>query len=106
MDAPHRTITVRPQAHHEALRAGRKREKTDAYKAEYAKRAGVAGTMAQRVRTTEVRRARYLGQAKTHRAHLMAAVSINVVRILRWLAEVPKAQTRLSTFACLYHTGT
>jgi hypothetical protein len=38
---------------------GRKREQTEQYKAEYAKRAGVEGTIAQSVRTTKVRRARY-----------------------------------------------
>ena len=103
---PRRTITVRPHAHHEALLAGRKREQTDGYKTEYAKRAGIAGTMAQRVRTTEVRRSRYLGQAKTHLAHLMAAAIINIVRMLRWLAEEPKARTRPSTFARLYQPST
>jgi transposase len=99
---PRRTITIRPQAQHEALLAGRQREQTEEYKAEYAKRAGVEGTIAQSVRTTEVRRSRYIGQAKTHLAHLMAAAVINIVRLLRWLAGEPKAQTKLSPFARLY----
>jgi hypothetical protein len=103
---PRRTITIRPHAQHEALLAGRQREQTDAYKAEYAKRAGVEGTIAQSVRTTEVRRSRYVGQAKTHLAHLMAAAIINIVRILRWLAGEPKAQTHLSPFARLYRGAT
>lgn len=102
---PRRTITIRPQAQHEALLAGRQREQTDAYKAEYAQRAGVEGTIAQSVRTTEVRRSRYVGQAKTHLAHLMAAAVINIVRLLRWLAGEPKAQTRLSPFARLYQAA-
>jgi transposase len=99
---PRRTITLRPQAQHEALLEGRKREQTEQYKAEYAKRAGVEGTIAQSVRTTEVRRARYIGQAKTHLQHLMSATILNVVRMLRWLADEPKAKTRQSTFAQLY----
>jgi len=102
---PRRTITIRPQAQHEALLAGRQREQTAQYKAEYAKRAGVEGTIAQSVRTTEVRRSRYVGQAKTHLAHLMAAAVINIVRLLRWLAGEPKAQTRLSPFARLYQAA-
>ena len=103
---PRRTITIRPQAQHEALLAGRQREQTEEYKTEYAKRAGVEGTIAQSVRTTEVRRSRYVGQAKTHLAHLMAAAVMNIVRLLRWLAGEPKAQTKLSPFARLYQGAT
>ncbi|NJO84019.1 MAG: hypothetical protein HC828_15355 [Blastochloris sp.] len=103
---PRRTITLRPQAHHEALLAGRQRERTEAYKAEYGKRAGVEGTIAQSVRTTEVRRSRYVGRAKTHVAHLMAAAAINIVRLLRWLGGEPKAQSKLSPFARRYQGAT
>ena len=38
--------------------------------------------------------------------HLMAAAVINIVRLLRWLAGEPKAQTRLSPFARLYEGAT
>jgi len=103
---PRRTITIRPHAQHEALVEGRKREQTEEFAAEYAQRAGVEGTIAQSVRTCEVRRSRYLGQAKTHLQHVMTAASINVVRILNWLAEVPKAETRPSAFAQLYPVAT
>jgi transposase len=103
---PRRTITLRPQAQHEALLEGRKREQTEQFKAEYAKRAGVEGTVAQSVRTGEVRQARYLGQAKTHLQHLMTAAIMNVMRILRWLAEEPKAKTPRSAFARLYQAAT
>jgi len=103
---PRRTITLRPQAQHLALLEGRKREQTVQFKAEYAKRAGVEGTIAQSVRTGEVRHARYLGQAKTHLQHLMTAAIMNVMRILRWLAEEPKAKTPRSAFARLYQAAT
>jgi transposase len=103
---PRRTITLRPQAQHVALLEGRKREQTAQFKAEYAKRAGVEGTIAQSVRTAEVRQARYLGQAKTHLQHLMTAAIMNVMRILRWLAEEPKAKTPRSAFARLYQAAT
>jgi transposase len=103
---PRRTITLRPQAQHEALLEGRKREQTDQFKAEYAKRAGVEGTIAQSVRTGKVRQARYLGQAKTHLQHLMTAAIMNVMRMLRWLAEEPKAKTPRSAFARLYQAAT
>ncbi len=103
---PRRTITIRPQAQHEALLEGRKREQTEQFKAEYAKRAGVEGTIAQSVRTGKVRQARYLGQAKTHLQHLMTAAIMNVMRMLRWLAEEPKAKTPRSAFARLYQAAT
>jgi hypothetical protein len=98
---PRRTITIRPQAQHEALLAGRARESTATYKTEYAKRAGVEGTIAQSVRSCEVRRSRYVGQERTHLQHVMTAAAMNVVRMLHWLAEVPKAKTRPSAFARL-----
>jgi hypothetical protein len=103
---PRRTITIRPQAQHEALLAGRQREQTAAYAVEYARRAGVEGTIAQGVRSHEMRRWRYCGQPKTHLQHLMTAAAINVVRILRWLAGEPKATTQVSAFARLYQPVT
>jgi hypothetical protein len=50
--------------------------------------------------------ARYVGQAKTRLAHLIAAAVINIVRLLRWLAGEPKVQTRPSPFARLYQAAT
>jgi hypothetical protein len=43
-----------------------------------------------------------MGQAKTHLQHVMSATSMNVVRLLRWLTDEPKAKTSYSTFAQLY----
>jgi transposase len=103
---PRRTITIRPQAQHEALLAGRQREQTKDYKTEYATRAGVEGTIAQGVRSHAMRRSRYLGQPKTHLQHLLIAAAINVVRILRWLAGEPKATTQVPAFARLYQPVT
>ena len=99
---PRRTISIRPQPEYEALREGRAREKTLDYAAEYARRAGVEGTIAQAVRSHAARRTRYFGQIKTHLAHLMVATAMNVVRLLRWLAGEPKARTQRSDFVELY----
>jgi transposase len=99
---PRRTITLRPRAQHEALQEGRKREQTAVFKDEYAKRAGVEGTISQSVRTCDVRRTRYIGQAKVHLQHLMTAAIMNVMRMLYWLAGEPKAKTPRSAFAKLY----
>ncbi|GJG88908.1 hypothetical protein tb265_45110 [Gemmatimonadetes bacterium T265] len=97
-----RAITVRPEAQHEALRVGRAREQTADFAAEYARRAGVGGTIAQGVRSGRLRRTPYLGQAKTHLAHLMIAAAMNLVRLLQWLAGAPKARTRPAAFALLH----
>ena len=97
-----RTITVRPQAQYEALQAGRAREETEAYRIEYTKRAGVEGSISQGVRSCEVRRSRYIGEARTHLQHLMTGAAMNVVRMLNWLAEVPKAKTRPSPFVRMF----
>ena len=99
---PRRTITILPQAEHEALRMGRAREKTADFAVEYARRAGVEGTIAQAVRSHAARRTPYFGQIKTHLAHLMIAAAMNVVRLLRWLADEPKARTQRSAFTKLY----
>jgi transposase len=99
---PRRTITVRPQAQHEALLAGRQREQTEQFAQQYAIRAGVEGTIAQGVRSCGMRRSRYIGQARTHLQHLMTAAAMNVVRLLRWLAGEPKATTPRSAFARLF----
>ncbi|MDP9476178.1 MAG: hypothetical protein M3R38_10935 [Actinomycetota bacterium] len=52
-----------------------------------------------------MRRSRYVGMAKTHLQHVVTAVVMNVVRLLAWFADVPKAQTRLSAFARLAPEG-
>jgi transposase len=64
-------VAVRQHAHYEALQAAREREATDEYKAEYRKRAGIEGTISQAVRTFGLRRARYIGRAKTHLQHVI-----------------------------------
>lgn len=97
-----RLITIRPKAQYEALVVGRQRERTEAFKKEYARRAGVEGTVAQGVRSCKMRRSRYLGQLKTHLSHLIIATAMNIVRILRWLAGELKAAVNPSAFQQLH----
>ena len=85
-----------------AVTDARAREQTAGFTAEYARRAGIEGTIAQGVRSSRLRRTPYFGQAKTHLAHLMTAAAMNLARLLRWLADKPKAQTRHSAFAQLH----
>jgi hypothetical protein len=85
---------VRPQDQYEALRAAREWEQTDAFAEEYARRAGIEGTLSQAVRRCRLRRIRYIGLAKTHLGHILTAVAVNLLRIGAWLAGIPRAKTR------------
>ena len=97
--SPRRTITVRRRDQYEALRVAREREQTDAYAEEYARRAGVEGTLSQAVRRCGLRRSRYVGLARTHLGHVLTATAVNFVRIGEWLAGTPRAKTRHPPFA-------
>ena len=92
--APRRTITMRLQDEHEALRSAREGEKADADADEYARRAGVDGTLSQSVRRCGLRRSRYIGLARTHLGHVQTATTINFVRLGEWLADTPRAKAR------------
>lgn len=95
---PRRTITVRPEKEYRALQAARQRESTEEFAREYARRAGVEGTISQGVRRCAVRRCRYLGQAKTRLQHLVTGAAINFLRVGQWLLGTPHAKTRESAF--------
>jgi transposase len=66
-----RTVTVRIEEHYESLKMAREREGTEDFLAEYAKRAGIEGTISRSVRTCGIRRSGYVGLARTHLQHLL-----------------------------------
>lgn len=68
-----RTLTLRAQATYEALQAARQRQATHTFKEQYAARAGIEGTISQRVRVGDLRHARYVGLAETHLQHVLTA---------------------------------
>lgn len=96
-----RSIPVRPHDQYVALQAARSRETSEEFKKEYARRAGIEGTISQGVRACGLRRARYVGEAKTHLQHVATAVAMNVLRISSWLMDRPREQTRTSAFVKL-----
>ena len=98
---PRRTITIRPKQQYEALRERRELERTEGYAQEYAKRAGIEGTLSQGVRRCGLRRSRYVGQARTHLGHVLTAAALNFVRVGEWLGGTSRAQTRQSPFLAL-----
>jgi transposase len=93
-----RSITVRPQEQYEALQAAREREKAEEYVQEYARRAGIEGTLSRGIRSCGLRRSRFIGQAKVHLGHLLTAAAINFLRVSEWLSGVTRAKTRKSPF--------
>lgn len=96
-----RSIRLRPQETHEAIQTARQREKTDAFYQLYCKRAGIEGTISQGVRAFALRRSRYTGLTKTHLQHILTAAAMNLTRLVAWLQETPRSQTRRSRFARL-----
>ena len=96
-----RIVKLQPQADFEALHAARAWYASDEGQQRYKRRAGIEGTLSQGVRAFGLRRTRYWGTAKTHLQHVAIAAAINIDRIVAWLDERPRAQTRTSRFAAL-----
>lgn len=100
-----RSLTLLSREEHAAMQAARQRQETAEFATQYMRRQGIEGTLSQGVRAFGLRRARYRGQAKTHLQHVGTAVAINVGRVIDWLDEIPRAQTRCSHFAALALAG-
>lgn len=96
-----RILSFRPQRQFEALQAGRKQIKTEAWQKEYAQRAGIEGTISQGTRGFGLRQCRYIGLAKTHLQHILTAAAINITRVDAWFTGKRRARTRVSHFKAL-----
>lgn len=97
-----KVLILRPdEASYNALVAARKREATPEFRTLYAKRAGVEGTVAQAVRTCEMRQARYIGSQKLRLQAFFTATAMNVLRAVQWLRGHRPASTPVSRFAKL-----
>jgi transposase len=88
-------------AHFQTLEEARERQGTEAFRAEYAPRAGVEGTISEAVRTHGARRSRYIGQEKTALQEIFLATAINLERSARWLMGNRPAPTRTTRFTAL-----
>ncbi len=96
-----RVLRIRRREEYEALQATRQRQRTPEFAARYAARAGIEGTISQGVRCGGLRRARYIGLAKTELNHLLIGAALNFQRAAAWFAGTPRARTRRSAFAAL-----
>jgi hypothetical protein len=61
----------------------------------------VEGTLSQAIHVCGLRRAKYIGLAKTRLQHIITAAALNVVRTGAWLAGFPRAHTRHAPFVAL-----
>lgn len=96
-----RQVSLQPREVHEVMQELRQYQTTAEFRANYASRAGVEGTISQGVRKGDIRHARYIGLMKTHFQQLGTAASLNLVRLSEWLAGTPFAKARPSAFAAL-----
>ncbi|WP_245444608.1 transposase [Microvirga sp. KLBC 81] len=76
-----RLLTLRPREEHETLEAARIREAQPTFARDYRQRAGIEGTISVGIRALHLRRARYIGLAKTHLQHVLTAAAINLTRL-------------------------
>ena len=96
---------MRPQLYYQALQMARQREATDTFQTEYARRAGIEGTMSRGVRGAHLRRTRYRGLPRVHLGHILTAVGLNVLRLGEWFLETSRVKTRITPFARLMADG-
>lgn len=76
------------------------------FQTEYARRAGIEGTISHGIRSTRLRRTRYIGLARVRLGHLLTAVGLNALRLGEWFLETARAKTRLTPFARLMADNT
>ena len=97
-----KVLILRPDEQtYTALQKARKRQETPEFRMLYAKRAGIEGTIAQAVRTCEMRRARYIGSKKLRLQAFFTATAMNVLRACAWLEESTHPSPPVSRFAKL-----
>jgi hypothetical protein len=95
-----RQLTVLPRDLAEAQAAARAAEKTIPFQADYARRAGVEGTMHQAT-SHGARRARYRGLPKTRLDHVYMACALNLLRLEAFWTGTPLDRRRTSHLARL-----
>ncbi len=95
-----RQLTVPPRGLAEAQAAARAAETTIGFQADYARRAGVEGTMHQAA-SHGARRARYRGLPKTRLDHVYMACALNLLRLHAYWTGTPLDRRRTSHLARL-----
>lgn len=99
-----RSLRIRPQPQYEALQTARQQQQTVDFQLHYRQRAGIEGTLAQAIRRSDLRFARFLGKAKTHLQNVATGAAINLLRLADFFSGRQPARTRLAAFARLAPT--
>ena len=95
-----RQLTIMPRDLAAAQAAGREQDKSISFRADYARRAGIEGTMHQAA-SHGARRARYRGLSKTSLDHAFMAVALNLIRLHAYWCGRPLDRRRTSHLARL-----
>ena len=95
-----RQLTLPPRDLAEAQAAARTAETTTGFQADYARRAGVEGTMHQAA-SHGARHARYRGLPKTRLDHVYMACALNFLRLEAYWTGTPLDRQRTSHLARL-----
>jgi IS5 family transposase len=93
-------MTLNPRDLAGAQAVNREQNKTRSFQADYARRAGIEGTMAQAVRHG-ARRARYRGLSKTSLEHAFMAVALNLIRLHAYWTGTPLNRGNMTHLARL-----
>lgn len=99
--ADRRSLTVAPQAVHEARVHAQAAQASPTYRLTYRRRAGIEGTLSVAVREAGARRARTRGLAKVRLEHVLIAASLNLGRLATCFQGRRPAATRQRPFQCL-----
>ncbi|MFB6784752.1 transposase [Streptomyces sp. NPDC002596] len=91
-----RMLTLRPRELHETVAAARAEQTSETWRAKYALRAGIEGTVNQALDVTGIRRARYRGLPKVRLQHAFSAAAVNVVRLDVYWSGGPLGRVRTS----------
>ena len=101
-----KVLILRPdEASYHALNLARLRQETPEFRKLYAKRAGIEGTVAQAVRTCDMRQARYIGSKKLRLQAFFTATAMNILRAVEWLKGNRPASTPVSRFGKLVNAA-
>lgn len=93
-----RKLQIKSRSVFEYMQYQRKRQNEETFRDQYKNRAGIEGTISQVIRRTDLRQSPYFGLAKTHLANILAATSVNVLRLANWLMNETIAGTRDGRF--------
>jgi len=91
-----RQLSLRPQPVQRALDHARAEQTTTTWQDKYCLRAGAESTIAQSVKVTDTRHARYRGLGKTTLEHTVKAVALNLIRLDAWYNGHPLDRRRTS----------